>query len=198
MQNIYGVYGLYQKVRNASWHILIDNNISFLPVDIVKIITDKGIIILKDSDVHELQEGELGITVYDGGVWYIIYDDSNDDLGRKRFTIAHELAHILLGHPLTIGYHARNARKKDPRIEKEADSLAMRLLAPACVLWGLDIHTAAEISATCGICSEYSKKRAERMTELYKRGKFLTSKLEEKLYEQFKDYIEKNRPQTIR
>ena len=70
---------------------------------------------------------------------------------------------------------------------------AARLLAPACVLWGLDLHTAEEISEACNISLQAAGFRAERMKELYRRNRFLTSPLERKLYDQFRDFIEQNR-----
>ena len=67
------------------------------------------------------------------------------------------------------------------------------LLAPACVLWGLDIHTAEEISALCHISRQAAEFRAERMELLYERGKFLTSPLEQQVYDQFAPFIQEFR-----
>ena len=189
-------YGIYRKVRNASWQALIDNSIVSLPVDVVKITKQNGITLLMDSDAKELRDGEAGISIYDGSEWFVIYDDSLP-IGRIVFTIAHELGHIFLGHPLIAGYHIRakdgNTR---PRTELEADSFATRLLTPACVLWGLNIKTAADILRVCDVPNDIAKTRAARMGELYKREKFLTSPLEAQVFEQFKAFIEqqKNMP----
>lgn len=43
------IYGVYKKARNASWQALIDNRVDSLPVDVVKIVGNNGIKLLKDS-----------------------------------------------------------------------------------------------------------------------------------------------------
>ena len=52
----------------------------------------------------------------------------------QRFTIAHELGHVLLGHQLsfdeTIGFAGRNAPQSRPKHEAAADTFASELLAP--------------------------------------------------------------------
>lgn len=186
------IYGVYKKARNASWQALIDNKVDSLPVDVVQIVGNNGITLLKNSQVHGLRLGEAGISVFDGKQWFIIYDDLLP-LGRKRFTVAHELGHIVLGHPLVAGFHARTTSKKLPQTESEANIFASRFLAPACVLWGLNAHTAAEISRFCEISAEASEIRAKRMAELYERNMFLASPLERRVYSQFKVFIEQNR-----
>lgn len=187
-------YGLYKKARDASWQVLIDNKICSLPVDVVKIANDNGITILKNSEAKELQNGEVGVSIYDGDNWFIIYDDTLDNIGRKRFTIAHELGHIFLGHPLVAGYHKRTVDLNIPSTENEANIFSSRLLSPACVLWGLNLRSAADIAKACELSIEAAEIRAERMKELYQRNKFLTSPLERQVYEQFKAFIEENRP----
>lgn len=186
------VYGVYKKARNASWQALIDNKVESLPVDIVQIIRNNGIRLLKNSQTNELRSGEAGISIFDGTQWFIVYDDLLP-IGRKRFTVAHELGHIVLGHPLIAGFHARTTGGSLPQTESEANIFASRFLAPACVLWGLNIHTSADISRICEISKEAAEIRAKRMDELYKRNMFLTSPLERRVYNQFKDFIEQNR-----
>lgn len=186
------IYGVYKKARNASWQALIDNRVDSLPVDVVQIVNNNGIHLLKNSQARELRQGEAGISIFDGKQWFIVYDDTLP-LGRKRFTVAHELGHIFLGHPLIAGFHARTTGGKLPQTENEANVFASRFLAPACVLWGLNAHTAAEISRFCEMSKEAAQIRAERMAELYRRNKFLTSPLERQVYDQFKDFIEQNR-----
>lgn len=183
------IYGLYQNVRNASWQCLLDYNIKELPVNLLHITRESGIKTIKNSLVNELAPSESGISVRDGSQWFIIYDD-DDAVPRCRFTIAHELGHIFLGHELKKGYYTRTPNLKKPESEKEADMFAARLLAPACVLWGLDLHTTDEIQHVCGISYTAAQARADRMKILYERNKFLTSKLEQKVFENFREFIE--------
>ena len=134
------IYGRYKNVRNSVWLILLDYNIKELPIDVFLIATIAGIKILKNSSVGTLKKNEIGKSVLDGEQWYIIYDDTMS-IERIRFTIAHELGHIFLGHPLKDGYHTRTIDINKPIVETEADIFASRLLAPACVLWELNLHT---------------------------------------------------------
>ena len=194
MIELVNAYGLYKKARNASWQALIDNKVDRLPVDVIKVVSENGITLLKNSDAQELRPGESGISIFDGKQWFIIYDDTLP-LGRKRFTVAHELGHIFLGHPLIAGFHARSVAAVMPPTENEANIFASRFLSPACVLWGMNLHSAADIARVCELSDEAAGIRAGRMVELYKRQKFLTSPLERQVYEQFKRFIEENRPQ---
>jgi Zn-dependent peptidase ImmA (M78 family) len=138
-----------------------------------------------------LEEGVSGMSILEGGQWYIVYNDG-ENAGRRRFTIAHEMGHIFLGHELR-GVHRRTFARVRPQEEIDADNFAVRLLAPACVLWGLNLHTAEEIQKACGLSKAAAENRAKRMEVLYERNKFLTSPLERRVYENFREWIERNK-----
>lgn len=188
------IYGIYKNVRNAAWQCLIDYKISSLPVDLLRIANEANIKIIKNSEVGELSGSESGICLLDADTWYLIYDDEAT-IGRRYFTIAHEFGHIFLGHELVKGYHGRSFSTDKPQSEREADMFAVRLLAPACVLWGIDLHTPTEIAEVCRISNAAAKIRADRMAILYERKKFLTSPLERTVFKQFKPFIEERRKQ---
>ena len=182
-------YGKYKDLRGAAWQCLIDNQIDRLPVNILQIAKNNGIRVIKNSDAHQLAENESGVSLSNGTKWYIIYDDSAR-IERSRFTVAHELGHIFLGHKLVKGKIARTKTfATRPEIEREADMFASRLLCPACVLWALDLHTAEEISQACKVSYTAAKIRAERMELLYSRNKFLTHPLEKEVYLLFEEFI---------
>lgn len=187
-------YGKYKTARNASWQCLIDNNITSLPVSVTKIATNNGIIIQKysESNSNRLNEDEIGSTYFIGDKIIIVYRDT-ETIQRCRFTIAHELGHIFLGHTLFGTKLSRKFYVPKSVIEIEADIFASRLLAPACVLWGLNLYTADEIAKVCNISLLAGKHRAERMRVLYKRDKFLTNPLEQQVFDQFKDFIDSNK-----
>lgn len=65
---------------------------------------------------------------------------------RRRFTIAHELGHCLLGHVSGFGSAA-----PAPAQERAADSFAAELLAPLAVLKMCCISSAEELVRICGI-----------------------------------------------
>lgn len=186
------IYGKYKNARDAAWRCLIDYNITELPVRPSLIADAAGIKVIENSLVHELTPHESGASIFDGSQWYIIFDDENTNQ-RCRFTIAHELGHIFLGHELVKGYHARTFDITKPAVEQEADVFASRLLAPACVLWALNVRTSAEIAALCDISQAAAQIRAERMAILYPRNRFLTSPLERTVYKNFSGYIQKKK-----
>ena len=98
-------YNKYKEARDVAWRVLIDNNIRELPVPIVQIAKNNGITIVKDSEAKLLSPGVSGMSILENGKWYIVYND-RENTGRRRFTIAHELGHIFLGHELR-GAHQR-------------------------------------------------------------------------------------------
>ena len=191
-------YGIYQNVRNSAWNCLADFQIERLPVDVLAIARGAGVHVVKDSDICLLRQGEDGKTYCNGSRWMIVYNDRNP-ICMSRFTIAHELGHIFLGHPLNyVRYLDSPVRAGRPPAEEQADSFAHRLLCPACVLWGLQLHTAEEIAQICDVERSIAEKRAKRMQTLYKRNKFLTSTQEQKIFEQFQPYIEETLKETNR
>lgn len=189
------IYGKYKKARNAAWQCLIDYNISELPIKPTLIARAAGIKIIKNSSVNELSLHESGASILIGSQWYIVYDDNNS-VERCRFTVAHELGHIFLGHETVKDRYSRSTFDSTKSvIEQEADVFASRLLAPACVLWALDIHTAEDIAKLCNISYMAAQIRAERMKLLYKRNMFLSSPLERAVYKNFEGYIQRIKSQ---
>ncbi len=189
-------YGRYKNIRNVSWQCLIEFKITALPVDLLHIAGSAGIRVIRNSEMNILTGGETGLCILDqSNQWNLIYNDKCT-IGRRRCTIAHELGHIFLGHELIEGKYGKTFDTRKPKREAEADAFARGLLAPACVLWGLNLHKAEEIKHACIINKVIAKARADRMVLLYKHQKFLTDPLEKKVYEQFREFIKKNKTQN--
>ena len=127
------IYGKYKNARNASWQCLIDYCILSLPINILKLAKTMRINVVKNSAVHKLKPDESGRSFFSNNQWVIVYNDS-ESIQQCRFTIAHEIWHIVLGHKLKDGHYTRTFDLSKPEVEKEADVFASRLLAPACVL----------------------------------------------------------------
>ena len=140
----------------------------------------------------------------------LILDNTLAGRARIRFTIAHELGHLLLGHVDQAPAHTIVTpvlfRKSEAELspeEQAANIFASRLLAPACVLWGLGAQNAEQIAAVCDISQEAASYRMERLRKLYRRNDeflqtrghpcFLQSPLERRVYGQFEAYIQANR-----
>lgn len=160
---------------------MIDYNISSLPIKLSIICHNHNIDIIKNSDLDinskaRLTQNQRGKCVSVDGRFYIITDDANI-LPAQRYTIAHELGHLII--PTSDEY--------------EAERFAIGILAPACVLWGCNVHSADDIAKMCNISQASAKIRAERMEMLYKRNKFLTSPLERQVFDNFSEFINNNR-----
>lgn len=192
-------YRDYQAVRDAAWQILLDCEVNRLPVNLSAVCRRLKILVLSyGKNMDLIERVNLGRLVghTDGMTFYakdmpVIFFDEQKPLPRVRFTVAHEVGHIILGHVQPGGVTTAN-REPSPGVspeEQAANRFAARLLAPACVLWGLDVHTAEDIMDLCQISRASAEFRAQRMAELYRRDKFMTSALERQVYRQFQPFI---------
>lgn len=89
----------YKNVRNSSWQCLINTKIIELPVSLKKIAHNSGIRIIENSIVHKLPPNVNGMTIYQNKTFYIIFNDLLS-VPVCRFTIAHEIGHIILKHTM--------------------------------------------------------------------------------------------------
>ncbi len=191
----------YQKTRDLVWEMLIKRNISSLPVKISDICRAEGVKVipysaggelLKKLNLEERARENDGLSNAPQGQRLIFYNDSCI-IGRQRFTVAHELGHHILGHVGKYELVCREPHPQDNPIERDANIFASRILAPACVLWGLKVETAEQISRLCNISNQAAQFRMDRLNILYNRRRFLTSDLEWQVYAQFEPYIRKHR-----
>lgn len=193
-------YRDYQNARDAAWRILLDCKIDCLPVDLNAICRKLKIRVLAyGKNLGMIERAELvplvrhadGVTFYAQDMPIVLFDEAKPQ-PRARFTVAHELGHIVLGHvrPGSVTAANREPQPGDSPEETAANQFAARLLAPACVLWGLGVHTPEEIMELCWISRPAAEFRAQRMAELYRRDKFLTSAIERKVYRQFQPFME--------
>lgn len=185
-------YKKYQKSRNMSWEILFQENVRELPVNIVELCHKLGIAVKYYDKFEQGNDGKCA--VINNQPIILVRQDCNRQ--RKRFTVAHELGHIMLGHVGRYELINREISPNDNPIEQEANVFASRLLAPACVLWGLKVKSADEISQLCDISPTAAEYRWQRMQELYKRNKFLVAPLEREVYKQFQDFISSRQPRV--
>lgn len=185
----------YKRARDAAWRTLIEYHIAELPVRVSSLCEMKKIVLFPYSKnpnfistVSPNNETD-GFTI--AGTRTIIFYNDQCTAQRCRFTIAHELGHIVLGH-LKRGEITQMNREPDPKdneLEQESNIFASRLLAPACVLHALHINTPEEIAKLCDISIQSARFRAERMHVLNARNKFLLSPLEQKVIQQFQPFI---------
>ena len=169
-------YTKYQYSRNLAWEILLKERVRQLPVEIIPICKHMGIRVLRYSDMPSLQFNVGGASAEIGGKMYIFYDDtvSNE---RQRFTVAHELGHIIMRH----------SGAEDN--EAEANVFASRLLMPACVLYACEVKTADEIMSLCAVSRQAAEIRLTRLAELRRRDKFYTHPLERAAARRFRGFV---------
>ncbi len=180
-------YKLYMKSRDLAWKILLRERVCELPVDVLAICRRMGIRVSEYPTDLPL-EGD-GFSYLDRGKAYICIR-RGQGRDRCRFTIAHELGHILLGHVGKYELVCREPSPGDNPVEQAANAFAARLLAPACVLWGCRVLSATEIAELCDISMTAAGYRWERMQLLLARGKFLNNSLERKVFRRFEKFIE--------
>ena len=192
-------YEIYKKSRDAAWEILLACGVDALPVDLNTVARHLGVRVysysrsrklIEDTALAEVAERVSGLTFYIRDQPVILYNDAESPQ-RIRFTIGHELGHIVLGH-VRPGEYTRQNRDPQPGddpVEQAANRFAADLLAPACVLWGLDLHRAEDIAQVCRISIQAARFRAERMEILYQRNKFLLHPLERAVYQKFEPFL---------
>ena len=139
---------------------IIDRKIDELPVDVIKIANDCKWLIVPYSKAdksilgiyEEIMYTDWGFTIYFDNQ-YIIFFNDEIKIGSQRFTIAHEIGHIVLEH-----FDFSNARTR----EKEANMFAASLLMPIDVLRACNIQSRKDIEILCGVsysaaCYRYEK-----------------------------------------
>ncbi len=197
----------YKNSRDAAWQILIHNKITSLPVSVSKIREREKIRLLTYREgAPIIEQARLENNVIGNDAFsmrrMIFYDDTKPP-SRQRFSIAHEIGHIILHNPTGATVLNREMSPNDDPLENEANVFASRLLAPLCVLHFLNVRTPEEISELCNISLIAAQIRYNRlcairerdrdMRERTGRGCFLLSRLERAVCGNFSAYIEKNK-----
>jgi hypothetical protein len=105
-----------------------------LPINIVGIAKYLGLEVWEDANLPDKISGKLFRDVKNGGIGgYSIAVRAQDPLVRKRFTVAHELAHYILHRTLfndVLIDDALYRSELSSRVEAQANRLAAELLMP--------------------------------------------------------------------
>lgn len=178
----------YYHVRDAVWKFLIDNKVDRLPVDLSELYLNNGWMVIDFQTARPQFEHIIGSEYFNGGVdCFTIFCDGkiivvyNEELPiqRLRYSLAHELAHIVLKHNEKMSF----------RYDAEADMFASRLLMPLAVIKACKMSSAEEIADICEVSLPAAQKRFERLKKVSDRNKFLSSDNEKKVVAQFADFI---------
>lgn len=125
----------YDEIAKIACEVLMDYGINKFPIDVFELAKKMNIKTLKYSEFDFNERSVLLNGSDDGMSWkynnqiYIAYNDLRIKT-RIRFTIAHEIGHIVLGHT-----------ESNEENESEADFFARNLLVPPCALLEKNINT---------------------------------------------------------
>lgn len=103
--------------------------------------------------------------------YLIVYDERVDNSQRIRWTLAHEIGHIVLGHLVQFDATALNRRGLMPAehgvLEVEAHWFASELLAPKTIIRRFDFKDNPQgIGLICDISKDAAKKRLKDITNM--------------------------------
>lgn len=96
-------YADYRQSRDMTWRLLLKHDVTALPVRVGAICRAEGLTVISYHDADPLIR-QYGLTEHaaenDGFTLgkIIFYDNTRCTPERQRFTIAHELGHIMLHH----------------------------------------------------------------------------------------------------
>lgn len=194
----------YQTARNLAWQVLLEQNILHLPVNMTSLCLNYGCVplsynraqdIIKRYGFSKNCEDNDGFALRMKGRVFIFYNDACTR-GRIRFTLAHELGHVLLGHlngNRKVTTRNREPSVKDSFIEQQANVFASRLLAPACVIDKLNLYRPDQLMSLFGISHQSAEYRLLRMEIVQNRKKFgadfATHRLEKGVLRQLRPFI---------
>ncbi len=180
---------------------LIENSIQILPIDPFIIARKKGWGPVncvsfakqegfKGKDPLSLLCGEDADILSVNGSYKIIYNPFIKSRERKRFTIAHEIGHIVLGHfrndKLRLSRGALSDEEYDI-IEKEADFFACEMLMPLPIVKTMGLQKAEEIQEVFRVSKQAALNR-ERDLEWWGHFK-IADELGPELLRRFGSYI---------
>ncbi len=187
-------------VRNLSWQILLMENVQALPVSMSAVCNGLSVYtrsyrqaadLIQKMRLTDLCRESDGVSFCWKQENWILYN-SDMPITRVRFTVAHELGHLLMGEGCFSASKSirLTSQPRSPMLERLADQFAADLLAPACVLWGLQLTGSQQIADYCRISLAAAQVRFVRLQELRRRhserkritgaGCFLLSPLEQR------------------
>lgn len=154
----------YLTFYRQAEEILFRSGVTVFPVEPVRLAQNNGVLVAgyeRFSAVSGIPMRELLSISSDGfclrykGRPIIVYHHGVSSYGRKRWTILHELSHILLGH-LDHDHLNVYERREDVRrwMEAEADILTKCLIAPLPVALACGVKNEKELQRLFGLSAQ--------------------------------------------
>jgi hypothetical protein len=202
-------YPRYPFARQRAYRLLCELEIDRLPIDPWQIARSlPNVHVCKwtelrdnchDSDPLFIDaEGADAKTHHQRGSsdYLVVYDDRVDNYQRVRWTMAHELGHIVLGHLVSFDATALSRgslTEKDYKVlEREADCFAANILAPMTIINRIpSIKTRSDFMEVCDLSGMAADNCMEEL-RLLKSGKKLPFPIKEEdvLFRLFFRYVE--------
>lgn len=148
-----------------NFYITLPKNLRHFAFDIKKAILTLGNCTIHSyqefAELHNISvdeiivycESETGCTIKQGGNYIIMFNDAPSIVrSRKRFTLAHELGHILLEHMIVLeSVGVYNSSYSDEQFERNADCFAACILCPMPILSQIKPQKAFSLQMIFGV-----------------------------------------------
>ncbi len=116
----------------------------------IKLVSYKTLTEIYEISLKELYAKSLfGFSFIEDGRYIIAVNENSCCERRRRFTVAHEIGHCVLGHLSGTENKIEN--------ERDADRFAGEFLAPTSVLRACGINSAEEIARVCAVSKTSAK-----------------------------------------
>ena len=160
-------------MRTTPWDLLLRCGVAALPVRVAPLCRALGVGLCSYSQGYELlRRLRLGACLHDSDGFLfrldavpVIFYNQSRPVCRQRFTVAHELGHLALGHSGPLLH--RTAGRPDSPAERAANSFAADLLSPPCVLGALGVASAPQIARLCRISTQAAACRMDQLRRRY-------------------------------
>lgn len=174
----------FAQITKRAYELLAELDIGEFPVDPIKIIEHfpswhlQGWMELRantNSDdplnIEKEKAEAKTVKLRDSDKYLIVYDDRTENSQRIRWTLAHEIGHIVLGHLVEFDATALNRRGLSIEdygvLEVEAHWFAAELLAPKTIISRFNFHdTPKGISLVCDISKAASERRLKQIKQI--------------------------------
>ena len=153
-------YARYNRAVRMAHEFLLRDDITSFPINPLIIINKHGwglITYTELAKIHRIHitqvikayQSEDGFIMYDGVNYTIAYNDTIRSKGRIRFTLMHEIGHILLTHLVdfkeTILSRSSLSEEKYNVLENEANVFARNILSPVIIVNQLKLKSKTDI-----------------------------------------------------
>lgn len=147
-------------------HSFISDNPEFLYTDINSFCKSKGwnLIPYNNTNTELMLISKDGYTFYENNIFSIFYNKDKPKV-RQRFTISHEIGHIILFHHLYVPSKILTNNKNKGIWEYQADTFAQNILFPIDWVENLKGQSVDNIAKYLGVSKEMVNVRLNNLAE---------------------------------